>query len=222
MAIPPQNFGGIRDNVEKVEKVNNVVSDAKATLRAAVIRSRRNLSGTTRAAEAQALADHARTIVHSDNVVCAHVPVGTEPGSSVLLDRLLGLCARLLLPVARTGSGGEPLPLLWGAYVPGTLTAGTYGLLEPPGPWLPASALAEATVVLVPALAVDRRGVRLGRGGGFYDRSLALHPTGQRLVAVVRDAEVLDQVPSEAHDIRMTHALTPGQGLMELRTPLAE
>jgi len=70
--------------------------------------------------------------------------------------------------------------------------------------------------VLVPALAVDRRGVRLGRGGGFYDRSLPLCAPGARLVAVVRDEEVVDELPAEPHDVPMTHALTPGAGLIAL------
>jgi 5-formyltetrahydrofolate cyclo-ligase len=90
-------------------------------------------------------------------------------------------------------------------------------LLEPAQPWLPASAIADATVVLVPALAVDRCGVRLGRGGGFYDRSLGLCRGDTKLVAVVRDAEVVDELPSEAHDVRMTHALTPDRGVIALR-----
>ena len=53
------------------------------------------------------------------------------------------------------------------------------GLQEPQEPWLPAEAIAEATVVFVPALAVDRAGARLGRGAGFYDRTLPL--AGRRL-----------------------------------------
>jgi 5-formyltetrahydrofolate cyclo-ligase len=71
-------------------------------------------------------------------------------------------------------------------------------------------------VVLVPALAVDRRGVRLGRGGGFYDRSLSFCRPGARLVAVVRDSELVDELPGEPHDVPMTHALTPGGGLTRL------
>ncbi len=89
------------------------------------------------------------------------------------------------------------------------------GLREPQEPWLPAEAVADAAVVFVPALAVDRAGVRLGRGAGFYDRSLPLAEAA-RLVAVIRDDELLDQVPSEPHDVRMTHALTPRRGLVEL------
>ena len=65
-------------------------------------------------------------------------------------------------------------------------------------------------MILVPALAVDRSGVRLGRGGGYYDRSLPLRAPGARLIAVVRDDELVAELPGEPHDVRMTHALTPG------------
>ena len=99
---------------------------------------------------------------------------------------------------------------------PGELTRGRWGLLEPPEPLLPASALAEAVLVLVPTLAVDRCGVRLGRGSGFYDRSLGGRDPAARLVAVVRDDEVLDELPAEPHDVRMTDALTPHGGLIPL------
>ena len=68
----------------------------------------------------------------------------------------------------------------------------------------------------VPALAVDRHGHRLGRGAGFYDRSLPLCDPGAALMAVVRDDELLDAVPSEAHDVAMTHALTPRGGVVRL------
>ena len=68
----------------------------------------------------------------------------------------------------------------------------------------------------MPALAVDRAGVRLGRGAGFYDRSLPLADPAARLVAVVRDDELVDRLPAEPHDVRMTHALTPGRGFVAL------
>ena len=74
----------------------------------------------------------------------------------------------------------------------------------------------DATVVFVPALAVDRTGARLGRGAGFYDRTLPLARPAARLVAVVRDDELVDEIPAETHDVPMTHALTPGRGLVEL------
>lgn len=58
--------------------------------------------------------------------------------------------------------------------------------------------------------------MRLGRGAGFYDRSLPWRRPQIPLVAVVRDAELLDTVPAQAHDVPMTHALTPGLGLVDL------
>lgn len=90
------------------------------------------------------------------------------------------------------------------------------GLLEPPELRLPESALAEANLVLVPALAVDHHGVRLGRGGGFYDRSLAGRDPHTLLIALVRDTELLNELPSEPHDVRMTHAVTPERGVIAL------
>ena len=130
-----------------------------------------------------------------------------------MLDALHRTGVRVLLPVAVTGDDGTPLPLCWGEYRPGD-GAARFGLLEPGGTRLPAAALAEAGLVLVPALAVDRRGVRLGRGAGFYDRSLPLRDPAARLMAVVRDDELLDEVPAEPHDVRMTDALTPGRGVV--------
>jgi 5-formyltetrahydrofolate cyclo-ligase len=62
-------------------------------------------------------------------------------------------------------------------------------------------------------LSVDRCGARLGRGAGFYDRTLGAAAAGAKLVAVVRDDEVLDELPAEPHDIRMTHVMTPTGGV---------
>jgi 5-formyltetrahydrofolate cyclo-ligase len=155
-------------------------------------------------------------LVSSESTVGAYVPVGTEPGSIEMLDVLLRRAGRVLLPVARTTADNTPLPLRWGEYRSGGLNRGPRGLLEPPEPWLPESALAEAGLVFVPALAVDRRGVRLGRGRGFYDRSLAGRDPHARLIAVVRDEEFVNELPADPHDVRMTHALTPRRGLSTL------
>ena len=103
-----------------------------------------------------------------------------------------------------------------GTTEPGRLVPAPFGLREPQEPWLPADAVADATAVLVPALAVDRAGARLGRGAGYYDRTLPLADPAARLIAVVRDDELVDEVPAEAHDVAMTHALTPRRGLVEL------
>ena len=186
-----------------------MIAQTKTGCRSALLAARRAVPEAVHRAEAEQLCAHLIDIVRDGRTVCAYLPVGTEPGSAALLERLRELCEVVLLPVTRTGADGEHLPLWWGEYVPGTLIAAKFGLREPAPPWLEPTAIAQADVVLVPALAVDRAGARLGRGGGFYDRSLPLCTPGTRLVAVVRGSEIIDSLPSEPHDVRMTHALTP-------------
>lgn len=188
----------------------------KAQVRAAILAARRSVSPQTRDAEAAVLATHLSAFFDPGQTVCAYVPVGTEPGSLELIDALARREVVVLLPVARHGSDDTSLPLQWGRYRPGALVEAPFGLREPPQPWLPAEAVADAAVVLVPALAVDRHGVRLGRGAGFYDRTLPLADPAAVLAAVVRDDELVDKLPSEPHDVRMTHALTPSGGLVPL------
>lgn len=189
----------------------------KAELRKQLLAARLEVADDVHAVEAQLLRDHLELAVSSGSTVCAYVPVGSEPGSVAMLDALLSRARRVLLPVARADGDDVPLPLLWGEYRPGGLVRGRWGLLEPPAPWLPESALAEAGQVLVPALAVDHQGARLGRGRGFYDRSLAGRDPQAQLIAVVRDREFVDELPTEPHDVRMTHVLTPQRGICALR-----
>ncbi|BDD81212.1 5-formyltetrahydrofolate cyclo-ligase [Tsukamurella pulmonis] len=129
--------------------------------------------------------------------VAAYVPVGSEPA--------LRLHRPVLLPV----TPAEPGPLDWAWS--GDLAPGPFGLLEPVGPRLGQDALAGVDTVLLPALGVARDGVRMGRGAGYYDRSLR---PGPRLIAVVYDHELVDHLPSEPTDVPVHGALTPS-GLVE-------
>lgn len=212
----PGGGRAIADNVEAV--IDDAVVAAKSALRTRLLADRRAMPPELRDAEAAALAGHLQRLAGDIGTVCAYLPVGAEPGSPAMLDALEQRGVRVLLPVVRTADDGAPLPLLWGRYRPETLVSARFGLLEPPPPWLAADTLAEADLIVVPALAVDRRGARLGRGAGFYDRSLQWRRPQVPLVAIVRDAELLDELPAEPHDVPMTHALTPGRGLVRFDT----
>lgn len=146
-------------------------------------------------------------------MVAGYVPVRGEPGSLGMLDGLRELGCRVLLPVV---VGAEPLE--WAEYTgPGSLREEPrYRLLEPAGERLGQHAISTAEVVLVPALGVDRQGVRLGRGGGHYDRSLPMAAPEAVLIGVVRDEEFVDALPGEPHDVRVHAVLTPGGGVREL------
>ncbi|MFC3960482.1 5-formyltetrahydrofolate cyclo-ligase [Nocardia jiangsuensis] len=182
-----------------------------------ILTHRNQLSTADHDAEALALAETITTVLSAPvgpgpATVAAYVPVRGEPGDLRMLDALAGTGATVLLPVT-----GEPGPLSWAVYTGAEhLVRRRFGLREPDGPVLPPAVLAGAGVILVPALAVDRRGVRLGRGAGYYDRSLDLADPAARLIAVVRDEELVPVLPEEPHDRRMGWALTPNAGFTPL------
>ena len=184
----------------------------KSEWRAEILRSRAALAPAVHAREADALAVAVGALGTPGSTVCAYVPVGREPGSDAMLDELVRAGARVLLPITE-----EPGPLRWARYAgTGDLVPAAFGLREPAGPRLEPAEIETASVVLVPALAVDRAGNRLGRGAGYYDRSLVLAAEGARLVAIVRDDEVVAALPYEPHDTRVQWALTPVGGLVAL------
>jgi 5-formyltetrahydrofolate cyclo-ligase len=132
-----------------------------------------------------------------------------EPGGADLPGVLASVCRRLLLPIVQPDHD-----LDWAVYS-GDLVPAAFGLREPPGPRLGPAAITQAQLVVVPALAVDRRGVRLGRGGGSYDRALARVGPGTLLIAALYDDELVDELPAEPHDIRVHAVVTPA-GVVKL------
>lgn len=140
--------------------------------------------------------------------VAAYVSVGREPGTRALLDALRARGVRVLLPVLLADND-----LDWAPYEGAErLARARLGLLEPQGARLGVQAVAEADAVLLPGLAVDGRGVRLGRGGGSYDRVLArLEAAGAQphLVVLLYDEEVVARVPREPHDHLVSAVVTP-------------
>ncbi|MEE6311426.1 5-formyltetrahydrofolate cyclo-ligase [Plantactinospora veratri] len=178
---------------------------------------RRALSAPARLAAAERLRAELRALVQRvrPRLITGYVPVGSEPGGAGLPDDLvgaLGPTGRLLLPVLR-----PDLDLDWAPYAgPGALVAAGRGLREPVTDRLGRGAIGAAELVVVPALAVDRRGVRLGRGGGSYDRALARAAPGALTVALLHDGELVDSVPAMDHDRPVRAVLTPSGGLQRL------
>ncbi|HET9759803.1 MAG TPA: 5-formyltetrahydrofolate cyclo-ligase [Nocardioidaceae bacterium] len=159
----------------------------------------------------------ARHLVESPEVrraatVAAYVSIGTEPGTGPLLDALTAMGRRVILPVVL-----PDLDLDWAVYDgPENLARARRGLLEPTGERLGLEAVATADVVLTPGLAVDRTGMRLGQGGGCYDRALGRVPVGTFTCTLLYDGELLDEVPAAAHDRRVTAVVTPEAGVVRL------
>lgn len=179
---------------------------AKLALRDQLLAARRGRSLVAIGERARAMAEVVLQIpdVRRAATVAAYVSVGREPGTGLLLAGLHTAGKRVLLPVLQPDND-----LDWAVDEgPHALVSASRGLLEPTGPCLGPAAVAGADVVLVPALAVDRRGNRLGRGGGSYDRALRRVPVGTMVCALVNSEELLDAVPVAAHDRPVSAAAT--------------
>lgn len=183
--------------------------DAKEELRRAIRAQRGHRSARQRAHAAESFADIIESIpeVRDAGCVAAYAARSAEPGMLPLLDRLADRGVRVLLPVLGAGLARD-----WADYTgPDDLLERAPGRPpEPGGPTLGTDATKLAEVVLAPALAVDTRGVRLGQGGGWYDRALTHLRPGAKVVAVVFPEEVYDAahqpLPREEHDI-LVHAV---------------
>ncbi|WP_182113228.1 MULTISPECIES: 5-formyltetrahydrofolate cyclo-ligase [unclassified Actinotalea] len=187
-------------------------SETKEQLRR-VIRSERERLSTRQ--HARAAAGFAQVVgdlpqVRGADVVAAYVARPSEPGTIPLLERLARRGTRVLLPVLGTGLQRD---WAWFTTAEELQVRAPGRPPEPPGPTLGAEAVAQAGAVVAPALAVDTSGVRLGQGGGWYDRVLMHCTPGTSVIAMVFETEVYDAterpLPHEGHDLRVDVITTP-------------
>ena len=189
------------------------VAQAKAERRAA-IRARRRARAQAadaaghRAAAGGALADAVEALaaglaLAAMGQVCrvaAYESRPTEPPTESLIARLRADGHEVIVPI--TGPLAEH-----------TLSWRTADGLDDLGE----AAIASAQLVLTPGLAVDRSGLRLGQGGGYYDTALGLVPDGIPVLTLLWDDEVSDTtLPADPHDRRVDGVVTPGGGVQWL------
>jgi len=190
------------------------VAAEKAALRRRLLAGRARLSPDQRAAAARALRDAVLELpqVQMAGTIAAYYSLTSEPDTHGLVYALWKRGGYVLLPLLRPDAD-----LDWASYEgPDSLRPGPRGLAEPGEPPRGMDAVARADLVLVPALAVDRGGVRLGRGGGSYDRALARVAPGIPTIALLYDGELLDEVPADDHDQRVRLVARPSAGITRL------
>jgi 5-formyltetrahydrofolate cyclo-ligase len=141
--------------------------------------------------------------------VAAYAALGSEPPTGPLLAALAARGVPVLLPVLRPDGD-----LDWALAGLGELVAGRAGTRQPPGPLLGPDAVTSVGALVVPGLAGDSAGRRLGRGGGSYDRALTRVPRDVPVLLLLYDDEVVDHVPVEPHDRHVTHLVTPRRVLV--------
>jgi 5-formyltetrahydrofolate cyclo-ligase len=184
---------------------------AKDALREGVLFRRRARPTAERVAAADAVTAALLAGLRGVRTLAAFVPDPSEPGADRLPDAYGELGADVLLPVIPS----EGRVLDWAVYT-GELETGRFGLSHPVGPRLGPTAIQDADAIVVPALAVDRFGMRLGRGGGYYDRALVHARPDAVLVTVVFDDERVDELPREVHDRPVRAVVTPSGGWEDL------
>jgi 5-formyltetrahydrofolate cyclo-ligase len=193
------------------EPVAQPVVERKRLLRAAVRAARRRRDDAAVAACAPLLAAGVEGLpaVRTARVVATYLSTGREPPTTALLAGWRARGLTVLLPVVL-----PDLDLDWarddGTRRPGALR----GVAEPAGTPLGRDAVARADVLLVPALAVDPQGRRLGQGGGSFDRALGRARPDALVVALLHDDELVDgPLPVEPHDRPVDVVVTPSRVL---------
>jgi 5-formyltetrahydrofolate cyclo-ligase len=190
------------------------VAAEKAALRRRLLADRARLTPDQRAAAGRALREAVLELpqVQMAGTIAAYYSLSSEPDTHGLVYALWKRGGYVLLPLLRPDAD-----LDWASYEgPDSLRPGPRGLAEPAEPPRGMDAVARADLVLVPALAVDRGGVRLGRGGGSYDRALARVGPGIPTIALLYDGELLDKVPADDHDQRVRLVARPSAGITNL------
>lgn len=184
----------------------------KAELRAGRLAARDAIGAAERVEKSLSLASHGMGAIDLDRgtIVSGFLPIRSEVDVRPLLDLLRDRGARICVPVVL-----DKETIVFRELVPGAeLVAGVFGTV---GPGAEAAEL-EPDIMLVPLAAFDRRGHRIGYGGGYYDR--AIHRFQQkgcnpRLIGIAFDCQEVASVPDEPHDIRL-HGILTESGFRDL------
>lgn len=178
----------------------------KRALRAQIRERRRIRTSTERASAASAITQHLIDLASDLRVqdISAYLSLPDEPGTRDFLDWACEHDIRVLLPVSR-----EDGLLDWAPYDGGSEEVDLLGMPTPTSELLGPIAINDVDLIVVPAAAVDRAGMRMGWGRGYFDKTLGSMEGCPPVYAVIFDDELVDSVPRERHDMPVTGAVTP-------------
>ncbi|WP_460772123.1 5-formyltetrahydrofolate cyclo-ligase [Microbacterium sp. GXF7504] len=187
----------------------DLVDNAKRALRADLRERRAMLAGPAREAATRGLTAQLDALVDELGArsVSCYVSTSAEPDTREFIRGAVARGIRVLLPVTRVDG-----LLDWAVATPdGDFEEGLFGLPEPVGELLGPIAVNDVDLMLIPAAAVDRAGMRLGWGRGYFDKTLGSMENCPPVYAVIYDSELLDDIPSEPHDQPVSGVVTPTQ-----------
>jgi len=174
-------------------RMADVIDDAKRALRADLRERRQQRSEAARDAAEAGVKTQLDALVASLGArsVSCFLSTPTEPGTHAFITAAVARGIRVLLPITRAD--------------------GLFGMPEPVGEVLSPLAVNDVDLLIIPAAAVDRTGMRLGWGRGYFDKTIGSMQNCPPVYAVVFDSELLDEVPRDVHDQPVTGIVTPTQ-----------
>jgi len=183
------------------------IDNAKRALRAELRERRQRRSEAAAEADAAGVKEQLDRLVADLGVrsMSCFISTPTEPGTHEFIVDAVRRGIRVLLPITRSDGLMD-----WAvATEDGDIVEGLFGLPEPVGEMLSPLAVNDVDLLVIPAAAVDRSGMRLGWGRGYFDKTLGSMENCPPVYAVVFDSELLEEVPSDLHDQPVSGAVTP-------------
>lgn len=182
------------------------VALAKRALRAELRERRRIAPAKEREAADAAITQNLIDLASDLGVrsLSAYLSLPEEPATREFLDWACEQGIRVLLPVSRTDG-----LLDWAPYDGSDEAIDEFGMPMPTSEILGPIAINEVDLIVVPAASVDRTGMRLGWGRGYFDKTLGSMENCPPVYAVIFDHELVDAVPTERHDQRVNGVVTP-------------
>lgn len=183
------------------------VDHAKRALRADLRERRQLLSDAQRAAAESGITGQLDALVerYGARSISCFLSTSTEPGTNDFIAAAMARGIRVLLPITRADG-----LLDWVVSTPGQeVVEAALGVPEPIAEVLGPIAVNDVDLMVIPAASVDRTGMRLGWGRGYFDKTLGSMEGCPPVYAVVFDSEFVEEVPADVHDQRVTGVVTP-------------
>jgi 5-formyltetrahydrofolate cyclo-ligase len=186
--------------------VTDDVSLQKRALRAELRERRRTRTSTERAADDTGLTAQLERLTEDLGIsyLAAYLSTPDEPPTREFLSWACQRGIRVILPISRADG-----LLDWAPYDASDEMADIQGMPAPTSEVLSPMTINDVGLILVPAATVDRSGMRMGWGQGYFDRTLGSMEACPPVYAVIFDEELVDSVPSEVHDKRVNGVVTP-------------
>ena len=182
------------------------VSHQKRALRAELRERRRTRTSTERAKSTEQLTAQLESLAEKldVNYLAAYLSTPNEPATRDFLAWACGRGIRVILPISRADG-----LLDWAPYDASDETQDVAGMPAPTSELLNPMAINDVGLIIIPAATVDRTGMRMGWGQGYFDKTLGSMEKSPPVYAVIFDDELVDSVPSEVHDKRVNGVVTP-------------